>query len=123
MDGVVTVDDVHSPMTPLAKSNRVALSDCEERVSPMKTSKQCPARPVRDRFRPPSKNCAVGRLLPTPVVLAAVSQGTVIGASFAVAQTVSLTPVAGSRQSTPCATGVVPREPIGWASGLGMFQR
>src|SRR6266704_2793550 len=42
--GVVAVDDVHSPSLPRAKSNNVAVSDCEERVSPMKTLKQCPPR-------------------------------------------------------------------------------
>src|SRR5438309_9422714 len=34
--GVVVVDDVHSPMLPRAKSNSVAVNDCEERVSPVK---------------------------------------------------------------------------------------
>jgi len=62
IDGVVTVDEVHSPIWPWAKSNSVAVGDCEERVSPMKTLKQCPPRFDFVRFSPPSKNCAVGRV-------------------------------------------------------------
>ena len=122
IDGVVSVVEPHSPITPLAKSNRVAVRDCDERVSPMKTLKQCPARPVLVRFSPPSKNCAVGRLWPTPVVLAAVSHGVVTVAVLAVAQAESLVPVCGSRQSTPCAEGVGFRNP-GNGCAASMVQR
>ena len=60
--GAVVVDDVHSPMLPRAKSNSVAVSDWDERVSPMKTLKHLPPRPLCVRSRPPSKNSEVTRL-------------------------------------------------------------
>src|SRR5947207_15834483 len=63
--GVVSVVDVHSPILPSAKSNSVAVSDCEERVSPMNTLKHLPARLLLVRLRPPSKNSEVWRLCPT----------------------------------------------------------
>src|SRR4051812_36572199 len=42
--GVVTVVEEHSPSVPSAKSKSVAVSDCDERVSPVKVLKHLPAR-------------------------------------------------------------------------------
>src|SRR5262245_13263111 len=52
--GVVVVVERHSPSEPRAKSNSVAVRDCEERVSPTKVLKHLPARPVSVRLMPPS---------------------------------------------------------------------
>src|SRR5207245_758320 len=77
--GVVFVVDVHSPSAPRSKSNSVAVGDCEERVSPMKTLKHLPASLDFVRLSPPSKNSEAWRVWPTPSVLFAVSHGVVIG--------------------------------------------
>src|SRR5262245_20550470 len=52
--GVVVVVERHSPSERRAKSNSVAVRDCEERVSPTKVLKHLPARPVSVRLMPPS---------------------------------------------------------------------
>ena len=121
IDGVVSVVETHSPILPLAKSNRVAVNDCEERVSPMKTLKQCPARFVLVRFSPPSKNSETRRPWPTPSVFSDVSHGVLIVAVFTMAH--ALSPPTPEPQAAPCATDVVPRDPTGSVPGLGMFQR
>ena len=44
--GFVSVVEVHSPSVPRAKSNSVAVSDCEERVSARNVLKHLPPRPL-----------------------------------------------------------------------------
>src|SRR5204862_8130279 len=78
VDGCVVIETLHSPSTPRAKSKSVAVSDWEDRVSPMNTLKQWPPRPDWVRLRPPSKNSEVRRLWPTPSTLFEVSQGVLI---------------------------------------------
>src|SRR6185503_9523134 len=115
-DGVVVVLELHSPSLPRAKSKSVAVRDCEERVSPMNTLKHLPPRFVFVRLRPPSKNSASRRVVPTPSCLFEVGQGVeivpLIGSApvFVVAQTSS--PPAVVLQSAPWATEVAPSEPF-----------
>ena len=115
VSGVVTVVDVHPPISPWEKSKSVAVSDVDERVLPMKMLKQLPSSSLSVRFRPPSKNSAVRSELPTPSCLLAVCHGVVIVPlvpfvmSLAVAQTASLVPA--SLQSPPWTIGVVPSDP------------
>src|SRR5207245_520960 len=110
-DGVVVTDAPHSPSTPRAKSNSVAVSDCEERVSPMNVLKHLPPMCAAVRFTPPSKNSETSFV--EPPFLFAVSQGgssvPFVG-SLTVAHAAS--PPRVDLQSTPCATGVVPSEPV-----------
>jgi len=89
--GVVVVVEWHSPSEPRAKSNSVAVRDCEERVSPTKVLKHLPERPVVVRLMPPSKNSPGSSVLPSPVVLPLlfVSHGVWIVPVFAVAQMLS----------------------------------
>src|SRR5712672_1609653 len=68
-DGVVTSDDVQWPRAPPAKSNSVAVSDCEERVSPRNDWKHSLERFSAVRSTPPSKNSEAWRVVPTPSVL------------------------------------------------------
>src|SRR5258706_5414528 len=116
IDGLVVVLEAHSPSAPRAKSKSVAVSDCEERVSPMKTLKHLPPRLVAVRSIPPSKNSEIRSVLPTPSCLLAVSQGVeivpVIGRlpELVVAQMAS--PERVDLQSTPWATEFVPRVPF-----------
>src|SRR6185503_16202725 len=105
IDGVVVVLESHSPSLPRAKSKSVAVSDCEERVSPMNTLKHLPPRFVAVRSIPPSKNSETRSVWATPSCLLAVSHGVLmlpfIGMvpEFVVAQTAS--PESVDLQSTP----------------------
>src|SRR5262249_7649668 len=60
--GWVDVSDLHSPRVPRAKSYSVAVSDCDERVSPTKALKHVLGIWAFVRLIPPSKNSAVWRL-------------------------------------------------------------
>ena len=59
---------------------------------------------------PPSKNEEIGSECPTPSLELFVSHGVVIVPVLTVAQAAS--PPAVFLQSTPCATGVLPSEPL-----------
>src|SRR5437773_10908056 len=95
-EGVVVSDTEHSPSLPRAKSNSVAVRDCEERVSAMNTLKHLPPRFFAVRSTPPSKNSEVRSVLPGPSCLFEVGQGVVMesglgrGPALVVAQAASL---------------------------------
>src|SRR4051812_4625522 len=121
--GVVTMPEPHEPDVPPAKSNRVAVSEVEERVSPMNELKHLSPSLRSVRLMPPSKNSDVRSLLPTPSLKLAVCHGTVIvplvplAVVFETAQAESPGGVFALRQSTPAPMGVVLREP-GTPGGL-----
>src|SRR5262245_12703897 len=103
-DGVVTRRESQPPSDPREKSKIVAVSDVDDRVSPMKVLKHSPPRPDVVRLIPPSKNSETRSECPTPSCLLEVSHGIPVSVPVFTRAQMSSSPVPLPHDA-PCATG------------------